>query len=56
MFFTHPDDETLAAGATLRKLATLGADIHVAIPATGVHSRRSFLGEGEREAALVTSC
>lgn len=53
-FFAHPDDETLAAGATLRKLATLGADIHVAIPATGVHSRRSFLGEGEREAALVT--
>jgi LmbE family N-acetylglucosaminyl deacetylase len=38
--FAHPDDETLAAGATLAKLASLGADIHVAIASTGVTSRR----------------
>jgi len=40
-FFAHPDDETLAAGATISKLSRLGADIHVAIPATGIHSRRN---------------
>lgn len=40
-FFAHPDDETLAAGATIAKLISLGANVHVAIPATGVHSRRN---------------
>lgn len=40
-FFAHPDDETLAAGATLAKLNRLGIETHVAIPATGVHSRRN---------------
>jgi len=38
-FFAHPDDETLAAGATIKKLTDLGIEVHVAIPATGVQSR-----------------
>ena len=52
-FFAHPDDETLAAGATIRKLTNLGADVHVAIPATGIHSRRNTQQASEREADLV---
>lgn len=50
-FFAHPDDETLAAGATLHRLAAEGARIHVAIPNTGVHSRRQALDEQAREKA-----
>jgi len=38
-FFAHPDDETLAAGATINKLTNQGATINVAIPATGINSR-----------------
>ena len=34
-FFAHPDDETLAAGATINKLINIGSEIHIAIPATG---------------------
>jgi len=52
-FFAHPDDETLAAGATIRKLTNLGAEVHIAIPATGIHSRRNSREEKEREADLV---
>ncbi len=44
-FFAHPDDETLAAGGTLAKLAAAGSEIHVAIPATGIHSRRNVLDD-----------
>lgn len=44
-FFAHPDDETLAAGATIRKLVRLGAEVHIAIPATGIHSRRNVQQE-----------
>lgn len=44
-FFAHPDDETLAAGGTLAKLAASGAEVHVAIPATGIHSRSNVLDE-----------
>lgn len=52
-FFAHPDDETLAAGATIHKMISLGADVHIAIPATGVHSRRNIQEEKERDAYLV---
>ena len=53
MFFAHPDDEVLAAGATMKKLSDNGATIHVAIPATGIHSRRNIEKDAEqREAAL----
>lgn len=51
-FFAHPDDETLAAGATIAKLTNMGAIVHVAIPATGIHSRRNNQGEKERESDL----
>ncbi len=52
MFFAHPDDETLAAGATMARLAREGCRVHVAIPNTGVHSRRNVLDEATREAAI----
>jgi len=52
-FFAHPDDETLAAGATIAKLTRLGAVVHVAIPATGVHSRRNTLEQTERDLSLI---
>ena len=44
-FFAHPDDETLAAGATINKLINLGSEIHIAIPATGIHSRKNIQKE-----------
>lgn len=51
-FFAHPDDETLAAGATLAKLTQMGKRVHVAIPATGIHSRRNLWSEEERKVRL----
>ena len=41
-FFAHPDDETLAAGGTIKKLTDQGVEVHVAIPATGITSRRNI--------------
>ncbi len=58
-FFAHPDDETLAAGATMAKLVELGSEVHVAIPATGIHSRRNTHDQADRNAAvaaLKTDC
>lgn len=52
-FFAHPDDETLAAGATIHKLTHLGSEVHVAIPATGIHSRRNTQERTERDADLA---
>lgn len=49
----HPDDETLAAGATLSKLSRLGKEIHVAIPATGMMSRSHQHSEQELSALLA---
>ena len=46
--FAHPDDETLAAGASLAKISRLGAEIHVMIPATGIYARR------KNEAVMAT--
>ncbi len=51
--FAHPDDETLAAGATISKLTRLGADIHVAIPATGIYSRRNKQGRTSMDSDLI---
>lgn len=51
-FFAHPDDETLAAGATIAKLVRQGAQVHVAIPATGINSRRNSLDHESRKASL----
>ena len=54
-FFAHPDDETLAAGATIKKLTNIagGAEVHVAIPATGIHSRRNTQEEKERDNDMI---
>lgn len=52
-FFAHPDDETLAAGATLAKLSQMGNTIHVAIPATGIHSRRNSQNQLFRDKGLL---
>lgn len=53
-FFAHPDDETLAAGATLRRLSRQGCRVHVAIPNTGIHSRRNLGASAPRARALAT--
>jgi LmbE family N-acetylglucosaminyl deacetylase len=52
-FFAHPDDETLAAGATIHKLVNLGVNVHIAIPATGIHSRRNVVGDNQRNHDLT---
>jgi LmbE family N-acetylglucosaminyl deacetylase len=51
-FFAHPDDEVLAAGGAISKAIKLGVDVHVAIPATGIHSRRNAQKQGSRDSAL----
>lgn len=50
-FFAHPDDETLAAGATIKKLTAMGSKVSVAIPNTGINSRRN-LDESSRQKQL----
>lgn len=52
-FFAHPDDETLAAGATIKKLTEQGSRVHVAIPNTGIHSRRGTVDDATRAAQLA---
>lgn len=52
-FFAHPDDETLAAGATIRKFTRMGAVVHFAIPATGIHSRRNLRSKKQRNNDLI---
>ncbi len=51
-FFAHPDDEALAAGATISKLTTSGCEVHVAIPNTGIHSRRNIEDQFLRDQKL----
>ena len=51
-FFAHPDDETLAAGATISKFIRLGANVHIVIPATGINARRNLSDKGFRKSAL----
>ena len=50
-FFAHLDDETLAAGGTLKKLSSLNCNVFVAIPNTGINSR-SNIEKGKREKLL----
>ena len=53
-FFAHPDDETLSAGGTIKRLVREGCEVSVAIPNTGIFSRRNskikhdFSGELEK--------
>jgi N-acetylglucosamine malate deacetylase 1 len=51
-FFAHPDDETLAAGATINKLSNSGSQVYVAIPATGIHARKNTQKKNVREKKL----
>ena len=51
--FAHPDDETLAAGATINKLSNNGCRIHVAIPASGVHARKNVQDKKVRDKKLL---
>ena len=50
--FAHPDDETLAAGATINKLSKNGCRVYVAIPSTGVHSRKNTQRKNIRDKRL----
>ena len=52
-FFAHPDDETLAAGATIKKLTDLGIEVHVAIPATGIKSRSNTQDTASLDSELI---
>ena len=52
-FFSHPDDETLAAGATMHKLKKNGCRINVAIPGTGIHSRKNKENKVVRQKKLT---
>lgn len=52
-FFAHPDDETLAAGGTIKKLSSQGCHVSVAIPCTGIYSRTDI--EEENKSLLLTS-
>ena len=53
-FFAHPDDETLAAGATINKLSKNGCRVYVAIPATGIHARKNILKKETRDKKLLS--
>jgi LmbE family N-acetylglucosaminyl deacetylase len=52
-FFAHSDDETLAAGATIKKLTDLGIEVHVAIPATGIQSRSNTQDKESLDLELI---
>ena len=52
-FFAHPDDETLAAGATLATWAGQGVEVHVAIPGTGITSRGESGPQAEQKIAAL---
>ena len=53
-FFAHPDDETLAAGATINKLSKNGSRVYVAIPATGINARKNILKKTVRDKKLLS--
>ena len=50
----HPDDETLAAGATLKKLSSRGCSLNITIPCTGINSRKQF-NEYEKQFGKIQS-
>ena len=52
-FFAHPDDETLAAGGTIKKLIEAGREVHIAIPNTGVFSRKNIISEQSLESDYI---
>ncbi len=52
-FFAHPDDETLAAGATINKLSNNGCRTYVAIPATGINARKNIYKKNIRNKKIT---
>lgn len=52
-FFAHPDDETLAMGATIKKLSLNRKKIFVAIPGSGVHARKNRINNKLRNQKLT---
>jgi LmbE family N-acetylglucosaminyl deacetylase len=52
-FYAHPDDETLAAGATMARCADAGAEVYVAIPSTGITSRLRPSVSGDEQIAQL---
>ena len=52
-FFAHPDDETLAAGATINKLSKNGCQVYMAIPATGINARKNIIDKKKRVKKLI---
>lgn len=51
--FAHPDDETLSVGATISKLTNNKCRVYVAIPSTGVHSRKNTQSKKIRDINLI---
>ena len=52
--FAHPDDETLSAGATISKLTNNRCRVYVAIPSTGIHSRKNVQNKKIRDKKLIS--
>ena len=52
-FFAHPDDETLSVGGTINKLTNNKCKVFVAIPSTGVHSRKNIQNKKTRDKKLL---
>tara|TARA_B100001175_G_C19478298_1_gene625619 strand:- start:98 stop:781 length:684 start_codon:yes stop_codon:yes gene_type:complete len=55
-FFAHPDDETLAAGATIKLLTSTGSKVTVAIPSTGIFSRSNQVNQNKKLNLLRKNC
>ena len=51
--FAHPDDETLSVGATISKLTNNKCRVYVAIPSTGIHSRKNVQSKKIRDKKLI---
>ena len=51
--FAHPDDETLSVGATISKLTNNKCRVYVAIPSTGIHSRKNVQSTKIRDKKLI---
>lgn len=50
--FAHPDDETLSAGGTISRLTDNNCKVCVAIPSTGINSRRNVQNKKIRDKNL----
>ena len=51
-FFAHPDDETLAAGGTIKLLTSSGSKVSAAIPNMGIYSRENEINKDKKLISL----